>query len=353
MHTSEVSPLPEVLTRTLPARLLSSVYLSMTRFRNYWYDHVKTGSPVPRTVISVGGIRAGGTGKTPAAIMIARHLHSCQLPVALLSRGYRRKSSRLVVVRPGEQAPWETTGDEPSMFHQEIPDSWMAIGADRLEGARMLSKIVPHNTVYVLDDGFQHRRIRRDMDIVCVHEALFEDRPLPDGYLREPVTSLQRAHAILIIGSMSCPEKAQQAQERIRKEFPGIPVFRMVQKPSVWINGYTGEQAAVPPLPAPVLLCGIARPDRFISMVEQSGIHPSSVRIFKDHHAFTKNDFVKDRNIYSSGVLTTQKDYIRLQAQKVVISQKIWYLKIELQFFDSTEESSFLKMLGKLLPSSS
>ena len=198
------SPLPPFLSRSFPVRFLSYLYTVAVRYRNNRFDrNLSLSVQAKRPVISIGGIRAGGTGKTPASLLVGHHLRSLDLPVAFLSRGYRRKNKQQQIVSPHEEVHWEAVGDEPAMIHADLPETWLGIGSDRVASAEKLSSIIPEKTIFVLDDGFQHRKIRRDLDIVCINESTLTDKMLPSGYLREEVSSLKRAHLLFLIGSQN------------------------------------------------------------------------------------------------------------------------------------------------------
>ena len=111
------------------------------------------------------------------------------------------RSREPAVIAPDGAVDWEQTGDEPAMIRAACPGIWLGIGADRSENAKVLDSKMGERAVLLLDDGFQHRRLHRNADIVCLHTGVFDDRLLPQGYLREPVGALARADAFFLIGS--------------------------------------------------------------------------------------------------------------------------------------------------------
>jgi tetraacyldisaccharide 4'-kinase len=385
------SPLPARLASNPVVSSLSSVYKTVSDVRNFAYDHIPALSKkLGRPAISVGGIRAGGTGKTPAAQLVGRHIiDNCGYSVAFLSRGYGRLSKKNVIIKPNETANWEDTGDEPCMIHSNIPESWLGIGADRTAVAEELSSIIPTNSVFILDDGFQRRQTRRDLDIVCLGESALNGRMMPAGYLREPVSSLRRAGIIFVIGAEerlgrlreakaeverylecgmrnaecgTCPSRQKTAADAADeacladKEAGGIPPEEplptcaiLIQRPVCWVEAATGRAVAIrdtPPLHNPYIVSGIARPERFIGMAESLGVEPSGVKIFRDHHIFKNDDFAFAHDIYSKGVLTTEKDFARLRSKKLADARGLWYLKIGLCFADPEAEAPALSKIN-------
>jgi len=342
------SPLPAALSKSVAAGLLSRAYSAAVRARNFAYDSMRfLSKQLDFPVISVGGIRAGGSGKTPVAQMIARRLIDCGCGVAVLSRGYGRKSKKNVIVKPGETADWELTGDEPCMLHNNLPESWLGVGADRSAAARLLSPLMPERSVFILDDGFQRRQTRRDLDIVCVSESVFDDRMMPAGYLREPLPALARADVVLAVGAPERADKLREVRERVdgylskaSKSAKTPPVTAVLfQYPECWVNARSGERAARPPIESPAAVTGIARPERFLAMLAQFSIVPSEVYKFPDHYNFKRNDIARIHNIYLCGVVTTEKDAVRLMSPAFSCVRDIWYLKIGLRFADEESEA--------------
>jgi len=332
---AEQSPFPAPFGRSFPVRAASAVFGAAVEFRNALYNQLPSLSHKTKfPVISIGGIRAGGTGKTPTALLVGAYLRDRGHTLAFLSRGYRRRDRRSRIVKPYETVSWEKIGDEPFLLHDRLPQSWLGIDANRCRAALHLSALLPQNAVFVLDDGFQHRSMRRDLDIVCLclQDTLQSDRLIPSGWLREPIGALSRAHAALLIGS---PDNATLLEERstlFSKRFPGLFCTVLFQEMGHWINAGDGRIAPVPPVENPLLVCGIARPERFIAMVRKEGILPCAERIFPDHHRYITNDFNKTRELYSKGIITTEKDAIRLKTLGIVPAEKLWYCTIAMRF---------------------
>jgi tetraacyldisaccharide 4'-kinase len=344
------SPLPGFLARSFATRLVAACYGAAVALRNAAFDRLPSLSQATqRPVISIGSIRAGGTGKTPLALRTGKYLLSKGCAVAFLSRGYGRKDRAVRIVKPHETVSWELIGDEPHLLHERLPESWLGIGADRRTAAAALVKQLPPRAAFVLDDGFQHRGLRRDLDIICLPGSLLCDRLLPQGYLREPVASIARSHAIVVIGSADTAATLKEQCRQLSARFPTIPVLLMFQEMGQWVNAGSGATASRPPIENPFLVCGIARPERFIAMVLKSGITPCGQEIFPDHHCYGTNDFIKTRKLYSNGIITTEKDAVRLKKLGVVPAHAIWYLSIGLRFADTGYERRFDSLIDKII----
>jgi tetraacyldisaccharide 4'-kinase len=250
-------------------------------------------------------------------------------------------------VAPQEKIDWKLIGDEPWLLHNRLPDTWLGIDARRCRTAAALAKKMPGRPVYVLDDGFQHRALQRDLDLVCLHHAVLTDRMIPAGFLREPVASLNRAGAALIIGLKTERTALERTRDALTRFFPQLPFFILFQEMGDWVNGGTGEKRAKPPSGDPLLVCGIARPERFLAMVRASGITPGAELIFPDHHNFITNDFNKTRELYSKVIISTEKDAVRLCRSGIVSAEKVWYLTIRLRFDADNGEKQFFTLIDK------
>jgi tetraacyldisaccharide 4'-kinase len=344
------SPLPALLKGSPPIRLLSSLYALAVNNRNNRFFTGKTAiASVKSPVISIGGIRAGGTGKTPCAMMVGEMLQDTGKTVAILSRGYRRKNTSDFIAAPGEKINWYDCGDEPAMLHRALSNCWLGISAQRLRVAQQIEQRA-NNVVFILDDGFQHRRLKRDLDIVCVSESLFSDRMLPDGFLREPVNSLSRAHVICLIGKEENSALLSGLEEKIKALYKQATTVIAHPQPCGWVNAGTGEVSETPPFSDPVAMCGIARPERFFESLESLGVKPYKKIVFSDHHSFTKDDFRDIHKLYSKGLVITEKDAIRINEFSSEISSKIWYLKVRLKFHSDDSTKRFKEKLQNILP---
>jgi len=272
-------------------------------YRRGWLTRARLGGPV----ISVGNLSVGGTGKTPVVALLAAMLRDAGRPVAVLSRGYRgsfRGDCLIVSDGQGVHAGPEEAGDEPVMLARAVPGIVVAVGRRRDRVGRAVEQRFG-SRVYVLDDGFQHLRLRRDLDLVCASGADLVDRPLPAGRLRESTAALARADLVLL-------DADGAAVAGLAAVHPGR-VLRLRRR-VVGFFGLDGTEQAAPA--HPFLLSGIARPERFHGDVTPRVGHVSGTAVFADHHVYTAADLAgveaRARAAGADAVVTTAKDAVRL-----------------------------------------
>lgn len=346
------SPLPSFLADSFSANLLSHLYSFFITNRNNQYSSRSDLSyRLPFPVISIGGIRAGGTGKTPSALLVGEILGNLNRETVFLSRGYKKPNKGAFVARPGQNISWRDSGDEPAMLYRAVPNSWLGIGANRLENAKKICTISNEKIIFVLDDGFQHRKIKRDLDIVCLSETVFEDKIIPAGYLREPVDSLNRADIAFLIGTKDKSSVLLEVQERIASRFPKLDIYILFQEVAGFVNLKTGSVSNSLEIPDPIALCGIARPERFFSTLRSQNIFPCKEIVFSDHHRFTLRDFHHIHKLYSKGIVLTEKDAIRLNEITSHIADEIWFLRVRLKFQSDALSERFNRKLQSIISS--
>jgi tetraacyldisaccharide 4'-kinase len=337
------SALPRPIAASLPASACAKIYGAAVTARNRRYDRTSSSRirMLECPVISIGGIRAGGTGKTPVTILVAELLQSYNLTIGILSRGYKRKGRNSLCIAPDESINWEAIGDEPAMMRQRLPRTWLGIGADRFENGRRLSERMGKRSVLLLDDGFQHRRLHRDLDIVCIHETLFSDRLLPQGYLREPVESLARANLFFLISAPDRLDRMKNVGRHLAERYPSIGQFFLQYEHAGWVNFKTGALTETISAEHPVAVCGIARPERFFDTIDSLSIRPCRKLAFPDHFRYTDYYFRSLRELYSQGLITTEKDAVRLRGLSNIPAEQSWYLKMRLKFAENESFDRF------------
>ncbi len=266
-------------------------------------------------VISVGNLAMGGRGKTPVVGLVTRHLLAAGERPAILSRGYarRRVEHEPVVVSDGRHrlADLDRSGDEPLMLARTLPGAAVVVCRVRRLAADLAERTLGV-TVHVLDDGFQHRSLDRDVDIVIVAPPDLRDRRLPFGRLRSSVRALGQADAVIVDG-----EDTDDVRQAIRAATvpASPPVFRLRRR--------LGDPAAIErdrPWPAgrgPVVaLAGIAEPARFERALRDAGWDVARLVAFRDHHQYRRRDLDTVAAAVAAsgavGVLTTTKDAVRL-----------------------------------------
>ena len=335
--------------RSLPAvtayvflSLLSRLYQIGINIRNFLYTKgwLKTGS-VNATVICIGNITTGGTGKTPLVIWLCRFLRKQNLRTAILTRGYKTGRGKL--------------SDEPAILIKNCPDTRVIVNPDRIAGAR---KAVTQfdAQVIILDDGFQHRRLKRDLDIVTIDATcpFGYGRLLPAGLLREPVRALKRAQAAVITKCDDTQEnEIQRIENKIRDINPDIVIAKSIHKPVCARTRKAGviklEQLKNKKVLA---FCGIARPQAFFKTIGDLGVKLVEKKAFNDHYQYTNENL---NSIYqlagSCGaemILTTEKDWNKTA---LLIPQKditFAFLAIELQIYQGMEKLN--RLLKESLP---
>ncbi len=271
--------------------MISSVYSFVTSFRNQLYDRALLAARrLARPVVSVGNISVGGSGKTPFVIALGELLQARGLTFDVLSRGYGRKSKGVRVVDPAGLP--EEFGDEPLLIARRLKAP-VVVGEDRYQAGVAAEKQFG-TQLHLLDDGFQHRQLARDFDIVLVTPEDARDRLLPRGRLREPLRALRRADAVVLMSGAD------------PQAFPAARAFWRARR------GILPKD--VPP--RPVAFCGIARPKNFFLQLTKAGIEPAAEAVFRDHHRYTKDD-VHDllhlaQKSEAGGFVTTEKDAVNL-----------------------------------------
>lgn len=261
-------------------------------------------------VISVGNLSVGGSGKTPIVARLARMLAEDGHAVSILTRGYGGSfRGGCLVVSDGASlsADAALAGDEPVMLARALPSAVVAVGPRRDVVGREVERRFGRR-VHLLDDGFQHLRLVRDLDIVCLSLADLRDRPLPAGRLRESPQALRRAHA-LVLWRESAPDHLVAP---VVREL-GSDRTHVASRNVLGFFTPTGE-----PAPAPArafILCGIARPERLVADVTAGGTNIAGQARFRDHHPFRPaeiDDAVRRaRGRRADAIVTTEKDLLR------------------------------------------
>jgi len=285
-------------------------------------------------VVSIGNISVGGSGKTPLVIAIADLLVQHGIRINVLSRGYGRSSD--AVERVDTTGNSERFGDEPLLIAQAANVS-VYVGASRYAAGLLAEKEQPGLCVHLLDDGFQHRKLARSVDIVVVHRSDFEEALLPSGSLREPLSALQRA-SILVV-------RKEDADLEVRLRQQGIEV------PIWWV-----ERSTQTPQNAgrTLAFCGIARPEEFFLSLKADGIDTVATQAFHDHHGYGKADIEQLTDAAKAHAaqtfLTTEKDSVRLSLEQRDALSKVAPLKTVKLTARFLDETAVLQQLLAWLP---
>jgi tetraacyldisaccharide 4'-kinase len=262
------------------------------RARNAVYDSGRVRARrLEGPVVSVGNLSAGGSGKTPFVMLLGELLKSRGVRFDILSRGYGRRSRGVLLVDPAGLP--QQFGDEPLLMARRLQVP-VIVGEDRYEAGRFAEARFGAQ-LHLIDDGFQHRALARDFDIVLVTPQDTSDRLLPAGRLREPLSALRRVDAVVLASGAS------------EESFP-------IQGKLVWQVKRGIVADAVPS--RPVVFCGIARPQNFFLQLRAANVEPVAQAFYRDHHAYSEKDVrelleLKQRS-EAGGFVTTEKDAVNL-----------------------------------------
>lgn len=293
------------------------MYSAVALWRRHWYAAAPSRrSRLSRPVISVGNLRIGGSGKTPVVGYIARLLVEAGERPAILTRGYGRRlaSNSVTIVSDGTtiRVGVDSSGDEPLMLARALPGVAVVVAKRRYEAGRLAESELGV-TVHVLDDGFQHLQVERDVDLLLLSEEELSDRPLPSGHLREPLTAAAVADAALVSAGYPAAVDRVARGAGIRTAFQ---VIRTLGAPRTIAN--PSESVVVPSQVRVFAMAAIARPERFFFDVSAAGWDLVDSMSFRDHHRFTQSDVARltdaARSAAAAIVLTTEKDAVRLEA---------------------------------------
>lgn len=300
--------------------LLEGLYRTVLYYR---FLTVKSGRlPVP--VISIGNLMVGGTGKTPLTVAVAKLMQAEGLHPAILSRGYGGSAQTQGVIFDqgdlGRLGP-EVTGDEPYLMARLLPGVFFGVGQDRYRMGRELLSCHPEIDLILLDDGFQHWKVRRDLDIVLIDgvNPFGNGHLLPRGLLREPLSALRRAGMVLITRGEQIDTAAREAiAAQVRRIHPTVPValvktenhsFTSLTSQAVNLDRLKTEKSA--------LLTAIGNPDQFRTAVLKTGLTVALVRFFSDHHYWTSEEIEGLLGEFGEQgigqVITTGKDGVKLE----------------------------------------
>ena len=349
-HTCDLASLQQRILAT-PLRFLliplSWLYRASVQLRNILYTRgIFKARKLPCRVISVGNIVVGGTGKTPAVIAIAKHLQREGMRVAVLLRGYKRRvREKMTIVSDGEKvyaSPIES-GDEADMMAKHLSGVPIIVGKCRyLTGQVALERFKVD--VLLLDDGFQHRQLARDVDILTIpatHPFGSPEKLLPIGTLREPPTALRRADLILLTHA-DTPNISAQAKKVVKRLAPNAPVLESIHQPTHLYPLVVGCQVSGVSYKTDLLnenlvtenrlpitdnydikelkgkrvlaVCGIGNPDAFVATLMRCSVASVELLAFPDHHVYTETDRHQIDTAFQAAdlIVTTQKDEQKL-----------------------------------------
>ncbi|TGM01233.1 tetraacyldisaccharide 4'-kinase [Leptospira jelokensis] len=343
----------------------------------FWLNQIKiTPSRIPQViVISVGNITVGGTGKTPFVQYLVRYFqeHNKDYAITILSRGYKAKKTIEGAILPDGKSP-DLYGDEPSQHKERFPNVQVIIGKNRWESFLTHNRIQSPKHIVILDDGFQHKQIVRDLDIVLLdaNSPFGNGFTLPLGFLREPINELRRASAVVFTKLVeSNKEKFQTAKKLLFKNGIQVPIFsstletdlveinlapntnfsEIVPKAGPKVRDGNPSFLKMPPNASYFLFTGVGNPKQVLETAKDIlGNTEIKYRFFPDHDPFTKQtlfSLLSDCN-ENTVLLTTEKDWVKVRIQTQFLKElnerkiKLFLINIDVVVAESVEFESML-----------
>jgi tetraacyldisaccharide 4'-kinase len=339
----KISPLTRALLYA-PAKLYElGVRTRIVLYENNIFKIDRLQTPV----ISVGNLTVGGTGKTPCVAFLANFLHGEGYSVAILSRGYRRQSRGRVEVSNGREilcGPLDA-GDEPYLLANSCPGVRVVVDADRYAAGQWIEGREPVS-VFILDDAFQHLRLARNLNLLLIdaHEKLDQAEMVPFGRLREPLSALQRADAIILTRSGNPFDRAAFEETISKYSIKKLPIFDADYEITGlrWLNQEEIVDIVTLAQKQVVAVSGIARPERFIADLSRLGMQVVLRRDFPDHHRYRREELLEIANLArkagADAIVTTEKDAANLPAE-IVHSSDLPIYAAQIRFRCANEEA--------------
>lgn len=334
---------------------LSKGYTWAVNRRNKNYDQNKGVYRANLPVISVGNITAGGTGKTPMVRYICESLRQKDYKATVLSRGYRAKDnakSQMISDRGHILVEPDVAGDEAWLLAKVLPGTSVVIGRNRSQSARLVEE-ESDTDVIVLDDGFQHRALARDLDLLLIDATnpFGYEHCLPRGLLREPLEGLKRAHAFILTkvdqakgGDLSATKK------RLTEAFPHTPLAETVHQPKSlyrledWVEGQHGQPVDAYKEEPVIAATGIGNPESFKATLQGIGYDVKGLLGFGDHHDFSNDDLVSMWKLaFTKGakaIFITEKDAVKIAQLQALqdLPIPVYVLSIGIHFISGENE---------------
>jgi len=314
----------------------SLLYGAITTIRNFLFDiNILKSTQFEIPVIVVGNLSVGGTGKTPQTEYLIRLLSKYK--VAVLSRGYKRKSKGFVLA--DAYATATILGDEPYQIHKKFPNIQVAVDANRVEGITKLLQLENPPQVILLDDAYQHRKVKAGFYILLTayNDLYYNDFVLPAGNLRECKTGVKRTSCIVVT---KCPKNITESkQQEIRNKInQNIPVFfSYIAYDDVVTNDFKTIPVSEIKEKEKVLIAGIAKPEPFFEYLNNKY---DKILQFADHHNFSNQEIETIKELAKTKlIITTEKDFVRLQPFAI---ENLFYLPIKSKLINKQEEFNTL-----------
>jgi tetraacyldisaccharide 4'-kinase len=335
----------------LSAGFRFGVALRQAGYQHGWFKTRRLARPV----VSVGNLTVGGTGKTPLVACVAKILLRRGWKPSILTRGYGRKTKEEMIVVPpaaGRHADAQEIGDEPALLARMLPDVPLVMCADRFRGGQVAQERFQVDA-HILDDGFQHWRLARDVDLLGLDatQTISDWRLLPAGRQREPLSAIRRAQIVVLTRTDSA--NPQSLEELVLKIHPAAKVFRSRTELVGWTDILSGEAIPIDGICAQKVaaFCAIGNPQAFFADVRRWGFKLAVEDAFPDHHVYTDGEIQRlvagARRNGATALLTTQKDAVKF-SRDWAPQLPILACRIEAQIMDAEAfEKTLLASLEK------
>lgn len=341
---------------------LSFVYGLAMRLRRRLYElGALKSQKLPAKVICIGNLTTGGTGKTPAVLLAATTLRRRNHPVAIISRGYGRpkKNAEVITLLDEEPPPWTVCGDEPWMMHQALHGQSVPIlvSPDRAKAGHEAITFY-HSRTLILDDGFQHLKLQRDLDVVLVSavDPFGGGGLLPIGNLREPAGALSRAHMIVLThADRVSPDALESLKDRVRALNATAPLLEAAHKPDFLVDLKSNKRFKLAHLEGRkvVSLCGLGDPGGFEEQLSRLGEIVAQKWRYPDHHPYRMRELRSLENLRRDmPVVTTFKDFTRFPKDwREALAGEVYALSIKLEILKGRNiwTDTLLKLAGEPL----
>lgn len=331
---------PRQKWRLAPLLPLAWLYRGLVACRNFLYDkNIFAATRVSAKVVSIGNLTTGGSGKTPTTAFLANALLQRGFKVAIVARGYGRAQRKDCIVSDGQTvlAAIHEAGDEPLWLAQQCPGAVVVVSESKTRAAQIAAqRFQPH--FILVDDGFQHRRLQRDLEIVLLSAAMLLQKPwlLPAGPLREPLLSLRRADKILLTDMRGLTSREQQTVLQTLQQFTAARALAIDFAHDKLSHLFEGKTLAscFERQTSALLVSGIALPERFRQSAEAAGLQVVEHLAYRDHHSFSAHDIeqviAKFQALHADVLLTTAKDAVKLRNFARLRELPIYVLELRL-----------------------
>ena len=331
---------PRQKWRLAPLLPLAWLYRGLVAARNFLYDKkIFATTRASAKVVSIGNLTAGGSGKTPTTAFLANALLQRGFEVAIVARGYGRTERKDCIVSDGQTvlAAIHEAGDEPLLLAQQCPGAVVVVSESKTRAAQIAAeRFQPH--FILVDDGFQHRRLRRDLDLVLLAAPMLLQKPwlLPAGPLREPLPNLHRADKILLTDMRGLTSTEQQTVLRTLQQFTAARARAIDFAHDKIRHLFEGKTLAslFERQTSALLVSGIALPERFRQSAEAAGLQVVEHLAYRDHYNFNTNDIehviAKFQTLQVDVLLTTAKDAVKLRNFASLRAWPVYVLELRL-----------------------